>query len=291
MNPNYTPLSRLSMDLKITPNSYKGHKYILCIIHEVTNYLITAPIYQARSEEVGGALIENVITKYCVSEYIIMDQDSAFMSSLMNYLLHKFDIKIRTGVPYNYQSLQVEHGIKSLSNILTKHLTNLGQMWPKYLSLATFVHNTLNAPNLGNYSPYELIFGRKPRSLLHLESTPNIKVSGNFNEYYELLNKRLKYLHKLLLDFKSKRLAMIIKDRTFFQYNSGDLVCIISPLTSQLHTASRKVKIKYIAPVLIYKITDPHNYLLMTLDGKILRGLFEHERLKPANIRTSQGNI
>ena len=29
----------------------------------------------------------------------------------------------------------------------------------------------------------------------------------------------------------------------------------------------------------------------MTLDGRILRGLFEHERLKPANIRTSQGNI
>ena len=29
----------------------------------------------------------------------------------------------------------------------------------------------------------------------------------------------------------------------------------------------------------------------MTLDSRILRGLFEHERLKPANIRTSQGNI
>ena len=29
----------------------------------------------------------------------------------------------------------------------------------------------------------------------------------------------------------------------------------------------------------------------MTLDGKILGGLFDHERLKPANIRTSQGNI
>ena len=41
----------------------------------------------------------------------------------------------------------------------------------------------------------------------------------------------------------------------------------------------------------MYKIIDPHNYLLMTLDGKILRGLFEHERVKPANIRTSQGNM
>ena len=29
----------------------------------------------------------------------------------------------------------------------------------------------------------------------------------------------------------------------------------------------------------------------MILDGKILRGLFEHERLKPANITTSKGNV
>ena len=51
--------------------------------------------------------------------------------------------------------------------------------------------------------------------LLNLESTPNIKISGTFKDYYEQLNKRLKYLHKLLLDFKSKRVAMINKDRTF----------------------------------------------------------------------------
>ena len=54
------------------------------------------------------------------------------MSSFMTYLLNKFIIKIRTVAPYNHQSLQAEHSIKSLSTILTKHLTNLGQMWPKY---------------------------------------------------------------------------------------------------------------------------------------------------------------
>ena len=57
-----------------------------------------------------------------------MDQDSTFMSSLMNYLFRKFDIKIKMVVPCNHQSLQAEHRIKSLSNISTKHLTNLGQM-------------------------------------------------------------------------------------------------------------------------------------------------------------------
>ena len=35
--------------------------------------------------------------------------------------------------------------------ILMKHLTNLGQMWPKYLSLTIFVYNTFNPPNLENY--------------------------------------------------------------------------------------------------------------------------------------------
>ena len=96
---------------------------------------------------------------------------------------------------------------------------------------------------------------------------PVIKVLGTFKDYHEN------------------------KDRAFFQYNSRYLVYIISPLTSQLHTASRKVMIKYIGPIVVYKIIDLHNYLLMTLDGEILRGLFKHERLKPAILRTSKGNI
>ena len=286
INLSYRSLSRLSMDLKVMPSSNKGYKYILCIIDEVMTYLITVLIHQFRSREIGNALIENVIKEYCVPDYIIMDQHSAFTSSLMNHLFKKLDIKIKTVAPYNLQSLQAACGIKSMSNILTKHLTNLGQMLPKYLPLATFTYNAFNTPNLANYSPYELVFRRKPELILNLETKPDIKVSGTFKDYYNLLNKRLQYLHKLLQDFKFKRLAMINKDRSFFQHNSGDLVYIISLLTSQLCTMPRKVKIKYLCPVVIYKIIDPHNHLLMTLDGKILRGLFEHEKLKQANIRT-----
>ena len=120
-------MSRLSTDLKVMPRLHKGHKYILCIIDEVTNFLVTVPIFQAKSEEVEEALLEHVITKYCIPEYIVMHKDSAFMSSLMTYL-HRLDIKIKTVAPYNHQSLQMEHRIKSLTRILTKHHTGLGQM-------------------------------------------------------------------------------------------------------------------------------------------------------------------
>ena len=105
----------------------------------------------------------------------------------------------------------MEHGIKSLTSILTKHLMGLGQMWTKYLSLAMFAYNTFNSTNLGNYSPYELSFGRKPTLLLNVEANPDIKVSRDFREYYESLNNRIKYLQNLLFNFKLWRLAMINK--------------------------------------------------------------------------------
>ena len=44
----------------------------------------------------------------------------------------------------------------------------------------------------------------KPKVLLNLETTPDIKVAGTFKDYYNLLNKRLEYLCKLIQDLQSK---------------------------------------------------------------------------------------
>ena len=85
--------------------------------------------------------------------------------------------------------MQAEPGIKSLSTNLIKHLTNLGQMWPKYLLLATFAYNSFNTLNLVNYSQYELVFQKKSKLLLNLDTIPDIKVSGTFNDYHKLLKK------------------------------------------------------------------------------------------------------
>ena len=105
INLNYRPISRLSMDLKVMPRSQKGHQDILCVIDKVTNYLVSAPLYQAKSEEVGEALIKHVITKYGTPEYIMMDQDSTFMSSLINYLFKAFGIKNQDSRPLQSQIL------------------------------------------------------------------------------------------------------------------------------------------------------------------------------------------
>ena len=70
---------------------------------------------------------------------------------------------------------------------MTKHLTKSGDMWIDYLPFATLAHNTYNSTNLSNYSPYELVFGRKLKLLLDLETDPDIKISVSYKEYYEKL--------------------------------------------------------------------------------------------------------
>ena len=152
-----------------------------------------------------------------------MDQDSAFMSSLMSCLFKKLGISIKRVGPYNHQSFQAEQGIKSLSNIVSKHLTGQEQTWHKFLSLATFAYNIFHTPKLGNYSPYELVFGRRPKIQINIETDLDIKVSGTYKDYHTLLTKRLDYLQKMLQNFKMKCLALLNKDRKYFQYNSGNL--------------------------------------------------------------------
>ena len=99
-----------------------------------------------------------------------------------------------------------------------------------------YSYNTFGSPNMNCLSPFKFqVFGRKPRTLVDLETDPNIEVYYTYNENYDLLNKRLQHIQRLLLlfDFKMKKLAMLNMGREFFHYKSGDLVYIISLLTSQ----------------------------------------------------------
>ena len=88
INLNYRLLSRLSMDLKVMPRSCRGDGYILCVTDGVTNYIITAPIKQSRSEEVGEALINNVFSKYCIPDYMIglMQSEKTLLMSTPKHL-------------------------------------------------------------------------------------------------------------------------------------------------------------------------------------------------------------
>ena len=54
------------------------------------------------------------------------------------------------------------------------------------------------------------------------------------------------------------------------QYKPGYLVCLILHQTSLLKTSSRMVRVIYIGPMVVHKIIDKFQSILMDIEDKIL---------------------
>ena len=285
-------LANVSMDIKYMPKSSKGYKYMIVILCEITNFLVTHPLKEVTASEVCRILVEEFIAYFSTPVRIVCDQDPAFMSSLCRYCFQQYKIQILTVGVTNHKSLQAEHGIKSLSNLILTHLTGLGRDWHIYAKPCMLTYNSFSTPNLDGFCPFELVFGRKPRIVPILEVTPPVPVTGTFKDAYDdLLNKRLKYFREMLIKFRDKRFEVMNRDREFQGYTSGQLVYLFCPSNSTLTTNRRKFTCQFVGPLAIWKCFSPTQFVLMSLDGVVYPYLVEETRLKPGVIRTTNGNV
>ena len=288
---NTPTMTNISMDIKHMPPSKSPYKYILVLLCDISNFLVATPMKKATAEEVCTILFNNFMAYYAVPMRIICDQDPAFMSSLCQWFFKAYGIQLMTVSPTNHKSLQAEHGIKSLSNILMKHLSGLGDDWHLYTRPAMLTYNTYNTPNLDNLSPFELALGRKPILVPRLENVPHIPVTGTFAKAKQVLEKKLKYLRERLQKFRDNRLALQNKDKEFHGYTVGQIVYMYHPRGSLLQTASKKIKCEFVGPLAIYKCVSPNQFLLMSLDGYLYPFLVEETRIKPGFIPTTRGDV
>ena len=83
INLNYTSMNKLSHDIKYMYRVSAGHIFILMVVDEVKNYLVTIPLLKGTFYEIGEALINNVFCKHGPPHYLIFDQDQTFLSSVM----------------------------------------------------------------------------------------------------------------------------------------------------------------------------------------------------------------
>ena len=288
---NTPTMTNISMDIKHMPTSKSPYRYILVLLCDISNFLVATPMKKATAEEVCSILFDHFIAYYAAPQRIICDQDPAFMSSLCQWFFKSYGIQLVTVSPTNHKSLQAEHGIKSLSNILMKHLRDLGDNWHLYCRPAMMTYNTYNTPNLDNLSPFEVVFGRKPILVPKLENTPHIPVAGTFAKAKQVLEQKLRYLREKLQKFRDIRLAMQNKDKKYHGYTVGQIVYMYHPKGSILQTGSKKIKCEFVGPLAIYKCVSPNQFLLMSLGGYLYPFLVEETRIKPGYIPTTRGNV
>ena len=288
---NAPSLSHISMDIKHMPPSKDKFSYILVMLCEVSNFIVAVPLKTATAPEICESIMENFIGYFGTPTRIVCDQDPAFMSHLTQWFLKSYGIHVTTASPTNHQSLMAEHGIKSLANILMKHLTGLGDNWPSYCKPAMLAYNSYATHNLDNLSPFEVALGRKAVLAPRFESKPNIPSTGTHAEAHLKLQEKLQYFKKRLDEFRSNRLALMNKDRQHYGFTVGQIVYMYNPSGSQLQTNNRKIQCKFVGPLAIYKCISPNQFLLMSLDGILYPVIVEEARLKPGLISTHKGPV
>ena len=284
-------LSHISMDIKHMPPSSQGHKFLLVMLCEITNFIFTHPMKKISAVDICTIIVDHFISYFSVPIRIICDQDPAFMASLTQYCFQQYGIKLITVSPTNHKSLQAEHGIKSISNLLITQLSGLGKMWHLYAKPCMLTYNSYISPNLNDLSPFELVFGRKARLVPQFEITPQIPVTGTFKDAKEHLDRKLKILRIELQKFKDKRYEELNKGKVYHGYTTGQLVYLFFPGNSMLQSGSKKFTCKFVGPLAIWKSFSPTQFVLMSLDGIIYPFLVEETRLKPGVIRTTKGNV
>ena len=273
------------------PNSENGYNYILVMLCEISNFIVTAPLFTATSPEICKALQDNLISVFGTPVKLICDQDPAFMSHLTQTMLQSYGIKLITVSPTNHKLLLAEHGIKSLSNIIMKHLTGLGTDWDIYCKPAMLVYNSYASPNLADISPFELVFGRKANICPEFEFKPQVPITGTHKQAYEELQKKLKYFRQFLQKFRDQRYSLMNRDKEYQGYTAGQIVYPYFPGQSMLNTGSKKIRCEFVGPLAIWKCVSPNQFLLMSLDGKFYPYLIEETRIKPGFVRTTKGNV
>ena len=172
--------------------------------------MVALPLASTRTPHILEAFQKGYLAYFGPPTHIVCDQDPAFTSSLMEAFVTQLNIKVILVSPTNHQSLQAEHGIKSLSGLLVKHLSTVWS-WPSILPFSMVCYNGFSSPNLDGYSPFELVFGYKMTLDQKLEIKVDTVVSGTFRDYYEKLKKNLQYMGERLQKFRSQRMDLLIK--------------------------------------------------------------------------------
>ena len=289
INLNVPAMTKVSMDIKQMPVN-KGYSHILVLLCEVTNYMVALPLTSTRTLHILDAFQRGYLAYFGPPTHIVCDQDPAPTSSLMEAFVTQLNIKVILVSPTNHQSLQAEHGIKSLSGLLVKHLSTVWS-WHSVLPYSMLCYNGYSSPNLNGYSPCELVFGHKMTLSHELEIKVDTVVSGTFKDYYEKLKKNLQYMGERLQKFRSQRLDLLNKDREYQAFEVGQIVYMFQARGSVVEPGSRKIRCNYIGPLVIFKAVGPNQFLLMSLDGLIYPHLIDQSRLKAGTIWTTKGNV
>ena len=209
---------------------------------------------------------------------IVCDKATEFTSTIVQAVLTMFNCRLKIISPYNHGSSKCERQVKTISEIIVKHLWDKGQMWPLFTTTAAYAMNMFASEALSGFSPFQLVFLRDPPDFTSLFFPKIDTLPVNYHEYYNLLLARAQMIGRLLLEWRTQQ-ALEYENKTK-QYTKEEIfqddqmVYLLAPHSLALQTDTTKFKQDFIGPLFIDTVLDKTHYRLKDATGLLLDGTY-----------------
>lgn len=158
---SYEPFDKIYMDVVMLPVSTNGFNCGLVIQDDLSRFLTVAPMENQESTTVARSFVEQFICKFGAPKEVVSDRGTNFVSKMMQHVCKILHIKKIVTSAYHPQANLVERSNRELKIYLRNFIGNKPENWDELIPYFMFEYNTTINSSTG-YSPYELIFGRKP---------------------------------------------------------------------------------------------------------------------------------
>ncbi|XP_061764252.1 uncharacterized protein K02A2.6-like [Nerophis ophidion] len=255
------PFERIGVDL-VGPfhPSTKGYRFALVLVDYATRYPEAVPLRSISAKSVAQALFQ-VVSRVGIPKEILTEQDMSFMSRTLKELYGLLGSKsIRTSVYHPQTDGLAERLNRTLKSIIWKFVHEDKPNWHKWLDPLLFAVREVPQAFTG-FSPFELLFGRKPRGVLDLvkeswEEGPS--PSKNEIQYVMDLRAKLHTLRHLsredLLQAQERQQRLYNRGLQLRQFSPGEKVLVLLP------TSSSKLLIQWQGPFVVTRRVGDVDY-------------------------------
>ena len=162
--------------------------------------------------------------------------------------------------PYNHGCSKCERQIKTISEIIVKHLWDKRQMWSLYATIAAYAMNMFASEALSGFFAFSTFFLRDPPDLTSLSFPKTDTIQVNYREYYNLLLARAQMIDRLLLEWRTQQALEYEKKNKQYTneeiFQDDQMVYLLAPHSSALQTDTTKFKQDFIGPLFIDTALD-----------------------------------
>lgn len=252
------PMEKIYLDvvgpLNLTENQ---SKYLLTFQCDLTKFSIAIPIPNQEAVTVAFEFVTKIICQHGIPKVLVTDNGSNFMSNVFKETCKLLRIKQISTTSYHPQANgQVERSHRTLVEYLRNFINRDMNNWDTFIPYACFVYNT--TPHVStNFSPFELLYGRKAE--LPTSLTKNPEVLYSYEEYYNELKSRMQHASEIARDtiLKHKQTS-----KDYYDRNVNTIIIKVGDKVLLKNEANVKGKSKKLLPL----YTGPYDVVEVNSD-------------------------